>query len=143
MKTNHSLLAVFLVLAVALGLGFVLPSRFGSAAPAPKPQVPAEADFKGKVLSISTDYQDKSGAILEEVRIRKIGERSFLVGKGVDDGRPETAIYKGRTMWISVEHVVQIAEFDSVDDVKKLVRQSQALQPPPPQPAPPGVGKQP
>jgi hypothetical protein len=136
MKTNRSLLSVSFALVVAVVLWFGLPSRPSSAAPAPKPTVPGEADFKGKVLNVSTDYPDKTGAVLEQVRIRKIGERSFLVGKGVDDGRPESASYKGLTLWISVDHIVQIAEFESVDEAKKMMRQASPFLPP--QPAPPG-----
>jgi hypothetical protein len=84
----------------------------------PKPAAPAEADFTGKVVAISADSPDKFGVVLEKVQVRKVGERSFLVGKGVDDGR-EGNYYKGRTVWVAVDRVVFMVQFASVDELKK------------------------
>jgi hypothetical protein len=109
--------------AVVLCLGLASAPWAGRAADEPKaetprPSAPAEADFTGKVLALSTDYADKAGAVLEKVKVRTVGGRSFLVGKGVDDGR-EGNPYTGRTVWIAVDHVVQILEFGSVEELKK------------------------
>jgi hypothetical protein len=105
--------AVVAVLCVGLQ-----PPAFRLAAEEPKPAVPAEADFTGKVVGISTDAADKFAVVLEKVTVRKVGERSFLVGKGVDDGR-EGNYYKGRTLWVAVDRVVFLMEFASLDELKK------------------------
>ena len=118
--------AVVLVVVLVLCLGLAFPHWASTAADdAPKPATPA-GDFNGKVLAINTDAADKTyaWAVLEQVQVRTVGGATFLVGKGVDDGR-EGNPYKGRTLWIGVTHVVQMVEFASPEDLKKSYKPEQ------------------
>jgi hypothetical protein len=109
---------VLIALVVVCGLALLAPPRTGTAADQPRPEAAAEPDFSGKVLVISTETSEKNWSVLENVQVRKVGGKSFLVGKGVDYGR-ESNPYKGRTLWIAVDHVVKMMEFASLDDFKK------------------------
>jgi hypothetical protein len=106
------------VVAVLAVLVLGLRSLSPVAADEPAPAAPAEADFTGKVVALSTDAPDKFAVVLEKVEVRKVGGRSFLVGKGVDDGR-EGNYYKGRTVWVAVDRVVYMVQFANVEELKK------------------------
>jgi hypothetical protein len=110
---------------VCLGLG-LLPWIGTAADEPPRPPGQVEADFTGKVLAINTDATDKATAwtVLEQVQVRKVGSNTFLVGKGADDGR-EGNPYKGRTLWISANHIVQMVEFANLEELKKSYRGEQ------------------
>jgi hypothetical protein len=110
------------VLVAVLSLSLSPSPRSGTAADEPRPPA-SEADFTGKVLAITMDAADKSGAVLEQVQVRKVGGRTFLVGKGVDDGREGAAYYKGRTLWIAVDHITHMVEFASLEELKKSYEQ--------------------
>jgi hypothetical protein len=55
--------------------------------------------------------------VLEGVQVRQIGTKDFLVGKvaAVDDDNAS----KGRQMWISLETVDTVTEYDNLKDAKK------------------------
>jgi hypothetical protein len=132
---RSSCAALLLALLVVASISWLGGSaRNSQAAPAP----PTEADFAGKIVFILTDqpYGDRAGAILEQVQLRKIGGRSFLVGKGVDGGQPSAHAYKGQIVWFSVDHIVQIVEFANMDELKKKAPQMFPPPPPIPRPAP-------
>lgn len=76
-----------------------------------------ELNFKGKFLVLS--LQDESGGVLVDAEVRSIGSKYFLVGKGADVGDAFKA-YAGKVIWLPVEHLLQIVEFDDFDDVKRL-----------------------
>lgn len=102
------------ILAVA-AIGWLVPlSRDGQAAPAPS----SDAAFKGKVLLVYTTNMMAS-FILEKAQIQRIGDRSWLVGKGADLDGGNVGPYKGRTVRVQMEHIVSIAEFDNLEDFKK------------------------
>jgi hypothetical protein len=126
-KCSSCAFAFFAMLVIVGVCWLGSPARDSLAAPAP----PAEADFAGKIIFIATDqpYLDRAGAVLEQVQIRKIAGRSFLVGKGVDGGQHGGHLYKGQIVWFSVDHIVQILEFASMDELKK---KAPHLFPPPP-----------
>lgn len=71
-------------------------------------------DFSKKVLVIES-LGGSSAALLSEVQLRDLGGRHFLVGKSL----AETGA--GR-IWIPVDNIGQIAEFDKVDDATKFMR---------------------
>jgi hypothetical protein len=48
-----------------------------------------EADFVGKVVSVWARDPVKGG-VLENVRLRQLGDRTFLVGQMADDGKGMT-----------------------------------------------------
>jgi hypothetical protein len=89
-------------------------SRTSQAAPAPS----GESSFKGKVLHVSTTQM--SLFLLENAQVQKIGEHSWLVGKGAADGRMGSW-YKGRTVRLQMEHIVSITEFDDLKEAKKAL----------------------
>jgi hypothetical protein len=115
--------AHLVVLVAVLVCLCLMPSpRAGTAADEPRPPA-GEADFTGKVLVVSMDAPEKFGAVLEQVQVRKLGGRAFLVGKAVDDGREGGSFYKGRTLWIAVERVTHMVEFANLDELKKAYEQ--------------------
>jgi hypothetical protein len=112
MKTGYFPLAVAFTLLLIFGYGVTSTPTTGTDAPAPADDAP----FKGRVLGVMTDSH--SSFPLENVQVRKMGDRSFLVGKGVDLGNPANWT-KGRNLWLPMSHVVCIVEFGSVEEMKK------------------------
>src|SRR5690242_2834784 len=109
-------LALAAVLVFAL-LGWLVPlSRDSQAAPAPS----TDAAFKGKALLVNLSNTMPSTFLLEKAQVQKIGDHSFLVGKGTADGRIG-GWYKGRTVRLQMEHIVSITEFDDLKDAKKAL----------------------
>ncbi|HLA83777.1 MAG TPA: hypothetical protein VJL29_03205 [Thermoguttaceae bacterium] len=75
--------------------------------------------FQGKVLVISLT-NSTYGSVLENVEMRKIGDKRFLVGKGLDSGHP-TNWYKGRTVWVALDDIGMMAEFPDVETYRETV----------------------
>jgi len=117
---NPRRMPLFLALTAVLisaSLGWLVPlSRNSQAAPAPS----GDAAFKGKVLLVSTNHMMMSTFLLEKAQVHKIGDHSFLVGKGAADARIG-GWYKDRTVQLQMEHVVSITEFDDLKDAKKAM----------------------
>lgn len=113
-------LALIAVFAVA-GLGWLMPSsRNSQAAPAPAPS--GDTAFKGKIVLVNTDkMMTMSNFLLEKVQVQRLGDRSFLVGKGAAEGRMGAG-YKDRTVRINVEHIVSLIEFDDVKEATKALQ---------------------
>jgi hypothetical protein len=110
------LLALVSVLVLA-SIGWLVPlSRNSQAAPAPS----SDAAFKGKVLLVNTNNMMTSAFLLERAQVQKIGDHSFLVGKGTADERIG-GWYKDRMVRLQMEHVVSITEFDDLKDAKKAM----------------------
>jgi hypothetical protein len=82
-----------------------------------KPAPPAEGPFAGKVLMVYTRNPAR-GAVLQDVRVKQLGDRFFLVGKTAPrDDRPSG--WTGRTLWVPVDQVSEIFEFPSVEAARK------------------------
>ena len=83
-----------------------------------------EHDFGGKVLVVVTHPQaaqaPAGGGYLENAKVRKIGDRSFVVGKAVDLGTLSVQP-KGTTVWFPLSEVVQMTEYDSADALRKAL----------------------
>ena len=110
------ILVVSAVLVLA-SLGWLVPlSKTSQAAPAPSNDV----SFKGKVLLVNTSNMMMPAFLLEKAQVQKIGDRSWLMGKGASDGRMG-GWYKGRTLRLNMEHIVSITEFDEIKDAKKAL----------------------
>lgn len=110
-------LAAAAVLVLA-SLGWLLPmSRNSQAAPAPS----SDGAFKGKVVLVNTDKVMMGVFLLEKAHVQKLGDRSFLVGKGPSDNRMGSW-YKDRTVRLQMDHVVSITEFDDVEDATKAMQ---------------------
>ena len=108
------LLALTAVLVIASLCWLVPLSRTSQAAPAPA----ADTAFKGKVLLVNTS--NMYAYLLEKAQVQKLGDQSCLVGKGAAEGRM-MGWSKGRTVWLRMEHIVSITEFDDIKDAKKAM----------------------
>jgi hypothetical protein len=86
-----------------------------------------EPDFTGKVLAVSVKSpHGNTGGVLEKVKVRRLGGRTFLVGqvpaRGVGNDR-----LAGVTLWIAADEVTQIYEFK---DLKEALRVYEPFPPP-------------
>jgi hypothetical protein len=111
---NRSFL--FGLLAIVLGT-FALTA---DDSPQPAAKQEAEAPFSAPLVALTLMSDAEDLVLLKDVKERVIGDRRFLVGQGVDDG--ETADWRNnRRVWIAVEDVQQVVEFDSVESFKKSI----------------------
>lgn len=117
MNRKRMVLALVTMLVLA-ALGWLVSlSKTSQAAPSPS----GDAAFKGKVLFVHTGGgMMPSILILEKARVQKISDRSCLVGKGAADG-PMLGWHKGRTVWLPMEKIVSITEFDNVKEAKQVL----------------------
>lgn len=69
-----------------------------------------------KLLVISVKSDPSMGAILQNTCIRKIGGQEFLVGEAADI-KQAGEWRKGKTVWISLSSLLQIVEFNSVEEL--------------------------
>lgn len=118
---NLRRMSVVLVLAaipIVATIGWlVLLSRDSQAAPAPS----SDASLKGKVLLVNTSNMMNSAFLLEKTHVQKIGDHSFLVGRGAAEGRMG-AVYRDRIVRLQMEHIVSITEFDELKDAQKAMQ---------------------
>jgi hypothetical protein len=129
MKPRRFAMALILALPLVFGYCLLPLMRTSTAAPV----APEDAPFKGKVLVVT--MESKATLPLEHARIRKLGDRAFLVGKGCDERHPANWT-KGQIVWIPMNRVEMIVEFESVEEMKKAVQASQQAIPATPAPAP-------
>jgi hypothetical protein len=85
-----------------------------------KATAPQDTPFKGKILSIATRTPENSGGMFTSVTVKRLGERVFLVGDAADPGVPGYR-FRGVRMWVPIEEVVQILEFTSIEQAKRVV----------------------
>jgi hypothetical protein len=85
------------------------------AAPAPS----GDTLFKGKVLLVHRSNM-MGVFLLEKAQMQKMGDCSWLVGKGAADDSSA----KGRTVWLRMESIVAIIEYDNLKDAKKALELS-------------------
>jgi hypothetical protein len=85
----------------------------------PKTVAQSDAPFSGKIVILSS-RSTKHGGMLEDPRIKRIGEQVFVVGKGIylDEG---SEWYNGRTVWVALNEVAQIVELPSRDELRKAI----------------------
>lgn len=115
-RRRMPLALAFAAVLVLGSLGWLVSlSKTSQAAPAPS----SDAAFKGKVLLVHSNHM-MSVFLLEKAQVHRIGDRMCLVGKGAADGRM-LAWSKGRTVWIPMEQIVSITEFDDLKDAKKAL----------------------
>src|SRR6516164_9538380 len=116
MKTRRLsfLLALAAVLVIASLYWRVPPSRTSQAAPAPA----ADTAFKGRVVLVNT--KTMSAFLLEKAQVQKLGGQPCLAGKGAEEGQM-MGWAKGRTVWLPMENIVTITEFDDLKAAKKAM----------------------
>jgi hypothetical protein len=114
-RRRLSFLVASVAVLVVASLCWLAPlTRTTQAAPAPS----GDAAFKGKILLVNT--QSMYTFLLEKAQIQKMGEQTFLMGKGAADGKI-MGWCKGRTVRLRMEQIVAITEFDDIKDAKKAL----------------------
>ena len=109
---------VFSAVFVILGLLW-LGSAVGPAGDA-KPPVAGASDFAGKVIIVVYARGDAQGStVLEKSQVKKLGDRSFIVGVGIDEWSPDRWA-RGITVWVPIDTVSSIMEVADVEQAKKV-----------------------
>jgi hypothetical protein len=107
-------ISLLVIVAIPLTLVYCLSLR----ADPPRNAAPAEDIFSGKILALSERMNPNFSPPLEEVHVTRIGDQTFLVGKGVDDTKGWA---NGRTFWVPLAEVSQIVEFTDRADLTKAM----------------------
>jgi hypothetical protein len=102
----------------------------GSRTPVPK-HVEAAKTLEGKTVFVRLNTAPASNCLLEEVTVRQLGGRSFLVGRLADYRRPATPGV-GLKLWAAVDEVADMMEFKNADKARKFCRSARSQAPAPP-----------
>jgi hypothetical protein len=78
--------------------------------------MPEEMPFIGLLVSVWAKDPAKGG-MLENARLQKLGERSFIVGQLADDGITNDPRV-GLTYWFPVDDVVMLMEFRDIKQAR-------------------------
>jgi hypothetical protein len=73
--------------------------------------------FKGQIIAVGDKADPESGVLLENAKVRRLGDRHFLVGIGADYGHPDDWM-KGKLVWFPIDDVDTITEFSNIDEYK-------------------------
>ena len=73
--------------------------------------------FVGRVVSIWS-REPARGAVLEDVSVRQLHQRAFLVGRLADDGKGEKDPRVGATFWFPVDEVLMLTVFADVEGAR-------------------------
>jgi hypothetical protein len=117
--------ATFGTITATIALGCLLIPMLG-AAERQEGQSTAGSPFGGKILTISLRSDPDAGCVVKDVSLRRLGEQSFLVGTGVDTGHPDNW-QEGRTIWVAIDDVCELVEFESIDDYRGAVSPPQPV----------------
>jgi hypothetical protein len=111
---NRRRIVLLVIVAIPLALMFRLSLR------ADPPRTPAvEEPFAGKIVKVGERSNPNVGATLEEVHIRRLGDQTFLVGKGVSV-QDSKGWYEGRIVWVPVNDLSYIYEFVDRAELSKI-----------------------
>lgn len=119
-------LPIALVLASLTVLGGATYSSLGQTAEKRLPEV----DFTAKVLMIYCKEEDKN-AMLSDVRVRRLGDKSFLAGKVLPWNEARSAWDKA-TQWVAIDEIVTIFEFGSVKEALEAAKEAEQASAPMP-----------
>jgi hypothetical protein len=109
----RALVVAGVVLAIVLGsIRTIAVGQLGTNATATPPP------FTEKILVVSCKSGPEMGAVLESGELKKVGDITFLVGRGVDDGHSDNW-YKGKTVWIALDDISMMVEFKDAEAVRK------------------------
>jgi hypothetical protein len=111
-----------LLVIVGYGVATMLRARAAAfAAEAAAAEAAVGNPFPGKVLLVFLD--SRSSIPIEKPQVRKLGEASFLVGMGSADVQGHHWA-KNRTVWLPMDRIEMITEFDSVEEMKKAWKEA-------------------
>jgi hypothetical protein len=82
----------------------------------------------GKFVSILRKSGPDSPTNLEKARVVKLEDRSFLAGTGVDMA---DNWQKGRSVWIALDDIGEMTFFDTLEELKKALSESDPKTVPP------------
>src|SRR5688572_5218629 len=105
--SRHSTLIVLAVLAI-----FTFPWALRAQDAKPAASAP---DLSGKIVTVTLN--DDVGGVLKDARVLSLGDRQFIAGVGVNMGTNDWR--EGYRVWIPIDKVIQIVEFDTLDDARK------------------------
>jgi hypothetical protein len=74
-------------------------------------------NFAGKIIVVTTA---KTQNTLKNVQIRKLGDRSFLVGISVRDTNVTREDFPNRPIWLPVSDLTEIVEFDDLAQLRRV-----------------------
>jgi hypothetical protein len=111
---------VVALFAFTITLGLMLASLTTRTTAAPAPSDADQASFRGKVLLIHHNY-GMAVIVLEEVKVRRIGEHAFLLGKVVES-QGGIGSLKGKTVWQNMNGITQIVECENAEGAKKMLK---------------------
>ena len=78
-----------------------------------------KGEFAGKVLFVQAKGSIRA-ATLQEVSVRQLGGRPFLVGKAVDDDvLTKRQYFVGSQLWLPIEDIESIAAFDNLGQLRR------------------------
>ncbi|HKB06169.1 MAG TPA: hypothetical protein VKD90_28495 [Gemmataceae bacterium] len=110
---RRGLVAALLILGL-FGLGPAL------APGAPRTPAPNGSDFEGKIVILTYGRGDaQTSAALEKASVKRLGDRQFIVGVGVDEWTSDKWAH-GLTVWIPVDNVTSIVEVADMEHAKKV-----------------------
>jgi hypothetical protein len=70
-------------------------------------------------ITIKSDLQDL--LLLSDAQVKKVGERQFIVGTGVDD--EQTPDWRNKhTVWIAIDDIQQMVEFASPKEFRDSLK---------------------
>jgi hypothetical protein len=99
----------------ATALVLVLTALVSKAAP---PTPTEDAEFQGKLVWVGVMKDGgATGLMLQKVRVKRLGERAFLVGSYVYTHDSED--FPEMTNWVPVDEVKGLSIYNSRDDAKK------------------------
>lgn len=108
---------------LALVLSLILSFAFGKMSTRSAATEPTESTlFNGKttIVHYLEGSNNQRVALVEQVQVRKIGERFFLTGKAVGNDDPDNPII-GHTGWLPVENILAMCEANSTDDARNVI----------------------
>ena len=83
----------------------------------PKATTPRDPHFTGKVIFVQTKTQ---AVTLEKPQVKRLGDRSFIVGSVIKDEVITRGGFAGAIIWLPLSEVLQMVEYDDLDQLKKV-----------------------
>jgi hypothetical protein len=102
-----AVIAIALAAAIAAAM---LVMRGGALGQQSRPESARASEFSGKTVLVETT--NGFSVTLDEVRIKEVGGRTFVVGRaprGLQDGNA----YTGSTLWVPLNDITRMSEFET------------------------------
>jgi hypothetical protein len=109
------------VAAGALVAVVLVGSNWVCAAKGQKRRPEVRIEFAKKITVIAMKFDPQQLTPMDSVTIKRLGEKTFLVGRVIGSINGEDW-RKGTTVWIPVQDIHQLVEFDNVEQLKKVLK---------------------